>query len=174
METKQMRIYLFHTGDNLLDKAIKFFTRDSYRHAAISFPEFTGDETALFEASGFKGKVLKHRQEDSLKDCKVTVYKLPKPINKCFYKAESLIGKKYDFLGFFGYPLNRENPKYVYCFEFVLKILNQIPELKDYVSMVKDGSVSGNDIAKILETAGCEKEIRQYGKVQGNFKTLTK
>lgn len=146
-----MKIILFHSGNKIVDKAVKFFTKDDYRHAAIMFPEFTGQSEALIEATGWKNGTLKYRTyREAVKNKTVTVIDIKDTPVECFYKAENLIGRKYDWLGFFGYPLNSQNPKYIYCFEFILKILAQMSFLKPLVKLVRDGSVSGRDIENIL------------------------
>lgn len=149
-----MKLFLFEGSEQSpLDQTVQFFTGDNIRHAAMSFEEFTGNEL-LFEANGWQGKSLAFRDAKKLVNRPATVIEFDLPVEikqKCFQRACSLIPRSYDFLGFFGFPINRENPKKVYCFEYVLKVLIEIPMLTDMSVLVKDGSVSGKDLYKLCQ-----------------------
>lgn len=132
----------------LLDRAVQFFTNTDIRHAAIMFPELAGD--VLFEASGQKKGVLAYRKFTDLKDCKLVKASFDIDDDACFKYALEKIGTKYDFRGFLLWFLNRQTKGKLYCFEYIANILKFDSKLASYVKTIKDGSVSGQDILKLV------------------------
>lgn len=159
MSDSYIEVYLFiNDPEKLLDRTVGFVTNDNIRHAAISFPQVTGNKS-LYESNGWKGQALVYRKLEECKG-KILVARIKNfDASKCFEKANKLIGTKYDYLGFFGFPINRQNKNKLYCFEYVISVLAEIPEIKKVVPLVKDGSISGKDIYKILRHGYIENNI---------------
>lgn len=143
----KVRIVLVKTNKSFLDKAVKFFTNTDYRHAAIMFPEITGE--VLFEASGFKRQVLAYRKLSDLKNSKIEILSFDIDNPEGFDWALNKIGSKYDYKGFFLWSLNRQVRGKLYCFEYIANIMKFDSQLKSYVQTIKDGSISGLDIYKL-------------------------
>lgn len=133
--------------ENLLDKIVKFITNQNYRHAGICFPDEFGD--LIFEASGWKGKVLAERRVSDLKDVIIETY--PVELDYfCFGKSKQLLGTRYDYKGFLLFMVNKEAKKKLYCFEYILEILKGDSQIGPYAKLVNDGSISGRDIKNLV------------------------
>jgi uncharacterized membrane protein YfbV (UPF0208 family) len=59
------------------------------------------------------------------------------------------IGKKYDWRGFFLWNFNRDVKSRFYCFEFILEIVKRDQKYQKLASVLKNKSVSGQDIYNI-------------------------
>lgn len=165
-----MKIVLVHADKKKLsDRIISFFTNTGIRHAALMFPQRTYN--ALLETSGnpLVGKVSMRRKLQDLGDATITVFEVPEPDAEAASWAFSKLGTEYDFYGILMYPLNRQKRGRLYCFEFVVNALKAIKVLNekyigDAVSLLKDGSISGQDIIKIMTYAGQQPEYTGIAK----------
>lgn len=135
---------------SITDQLISIGTGDEdYSHVGIVF----NNSDVIFESSGKKGGVLAYRRLSGLKR-PVVIYDLGEVGESLKDFAIELIGIKYDWAGVIFFIFNRQQKKKLYCFELVAKVLAQIEEFKDDIRLVRDGSVSGKDIEKILQKHG--------------------
>jgi len=158
----KIKVLLFHTNPkSKLDSVIKFFTSDNFRHAAFIFPDVTGD--LLFEATGFKNEVCIYRRLSQLKDCKVTILEFDIDTEKILKTAINKIGTKYDWKGLFLWALSKQKKGKLYCFEYIAACLAQgSGELHTMVSLIRDGSISGTQIYKVLKNIGATETIYEF------------
>lgn len=144
----KVALVLFEANSTVVGKTVKFFTNTDYDHAAMMFPEISGD--VLFEASGYKGQVLAYRKLSDIKKRNIKILNFEIDNDVAFNWALKKIGTKYDYLGFFLWMLNRQTKGKVYCFEYMANILRFDSKLESYINAIKDGSVSGQDLYKVL------------------------
>jgi hypothetical protein len=141
------KIILFKNHEkNLVDKLIKFFTNSNFRHAGIVFPVNTSN--LIFESTGWSNGVISNRK---LSDVPIGDYiSIDLELDHaCFDFAMESIGKKYDWRGFFLWNFNRDVKSRFYCFEFILEIVKRDPKYQKLASVLKNKSVSGQDIYNI-------------------------
>lgn len=145
-----INIVLFHNNPkSLRDRVVNYFTGDKFRHAAIMFPDVTGD--LMFEATGSKNQALAYRRFASLKNCKVTVLTLNDLNEKnILTRAVEKIGTRYDWKGILLWWRNQQVPGAVYCFEYIATVLSSGSSgIRNQIQLIRDGSVSGLDIYKV-------------------------
>lgn len=99
-----MKIALYK-GTGLIEKAILWFCRGGYSHAAIVL-----NDGSIVEAYPFKG--VRHRKciEDQMKKCIVDVYEIPTTLEQDEIIENFLslqIGKKYDWIAILGFVLHK-------------------------------------------------------------------
>lgn len=153
-----MQVVLFRGKDSWLDKAIKFFTNTDYRHSAVILDEYGVD--ALRESSGSKGGVTISRRLKFRKGSCIRIFDLGalegdnlRHITQV--SLRHLEVTDYDFLGFFLWNLNRQSEKKMYCFEYTAFLLEKLEgdkfkPLRDNIELIKDGSISGQDLENVL------------------------
>lgn len=124
------------------DILISLFTFSNYVHAGL----ILSNGENILDASESRGNVDYGKFLSEHESRQIEVYDLG-PNIKAHNYALIMIGSKYDWKGVIGWPFGWNDPKTVYCFEFVLQVMQRF------------NTINGESVAKIFSETGLDRKL---------------